>query len=126
MVSDQLTKYGKMFGKGAVIQMAPSILRGFVGEALRDDLMAVSSVNDWVKNKESLWDKIPPEWQDSVVRYGKELGDLEWLDSDWVIDVAREAKPGLASLFLGWKKARNWLDRQVVAVKTHIESGSIS
>ena len=46
--------------------------------------------------------------------------DVDWLTVDWFIDAIREEHKALASLFLGWKKGRNWLARQIKAIKTEM------
>lgn len=101
---------------------APGILKGVFIQLLQD--ISVTEAAVWVNNNHRLWDEIDEEHKEQIRTYAPKIKDWSWLTSDWfIINVSREL-PALASLFLGWKKGRNWLDRQIVDLKKEAGIGS--
>lgn len=116
-MSSPLGKYGDILLKGMVSQYAPSIAQGILVELLRKRKVDVHVVSEWVKTDRSLWDELEPAEQDGLRRLATKVSDVSWMTADWAIDALRKDFPTVASLFLGWVKARNWLGRQIEILK---------
>lgn len=114
-----ITKIGNILLDGVIGEMAPGLLKGILVERLKDTTVAQAS--EWVNSNYTLWDKISPAYQEQAKRFAPKFGDLSWLTTDWVISALKNKKPALASLFLGWKKGYNWLERQVVIIKNSLQ-----
>ncbi len=116
---EDLLGYAKIAGKGFVAHMAPSVLQGALVERLRT--VSIKEAVQWVNNNTSLWDYLGQESQEGLKMLSQKVGSLDWLTADWVIDSLRKDCPTLASLFLGWRKAHNWLVRQVEIIQREVE-----
>lgn len=110
-------KYGDIALKGLISQAAPSIAKGFLVELLKSKKVNVNKASQWVLEDRSLWKELDPGEQEGLRRLAAKAGDLSWMDASWVINAVRRDFPLVASLFLGWTKARNWLKRQVEDLK---------
>lgn len=119
-----LEKYGTLLGKGLVIEFAPDVLRCTLLELFAIRKVNVAKATNWVNANTNLWTMLGSEYQNYLKRLGKELPNLDWITSDWVIEAIKGDYPGVASLFLGWRKASNWLERQINQIKTEIKSPS--
>ena len=107
-------------GKGILPEFAPSIAKGALVETLLAEKTDVKKLTRWVQENRSLWEEI--KYRESLKALATQVGDINWLTTEFVIDAIREDLPALASLFLGWKKSRSWLDRQVKIIRKEIES----
>ncbi len=105
--------------RGLAAQFAPSITKGLLIEYLGK--IKIEDIMSYVEKDVSLWSQTP-EYQAKIKKLARMQGNLSWLTSDWLIEAIRKDLPSLASMFLGWKKARNWLDRQVAELKQQINS----
>lgn len=115
-----LKKYAGLFSKGLVIEMAPEIGKGILVEILKERRVSVKKVSDWVQSNTNLWKTLEPDEQALSKDLAERAGNLDWLDADWVIEAIKKDLPTIASLFLGWKKANNWLKRQVEIVRKEV------
>ena len=113
---------GNILLKGGLIEIAPGIAGGMLVEMLKAKGVNVRKASSWVQKNTSLWDTLEPEYQVMLKDLAGKVGDINWLDTDWVIDSLRKDLPAIASLFLGWKKANNWLKRQVEIIRKEVET----
>lgn len=113
-------KYAGLFSKGLVIELAPEIAKGILVEIFKARRVSVKSASDWVQNNTSLWKTLEPDEQALFKDLVERAGNIDWLDADWVIEAIKSDLPAVASLFLGWKKANNWLKRQVEIIKKEV------
>ncbi len=109
--------YAGLLRKGLVIEMAPEIAKGMLVEIFKTKKVTVDSACDWVQRNTSLWETLEPKEQDMLENLAERVGNIDWLDADWVIDAIKKDLPAVASLFLGWKKANNWLKRQTEIIR---------
>jgi len=116
-----LKKYAGLFSKGLVIEMAPEIAKGILVEIFKAKRVSVKSADVWVQHNTSLWKTLEPDEQALFKDLAQRVGNIDWLDADWVIDAIKSDFPAVASLFLGWRKANNWLKRQVTQIREEIE-----
>ena len=119
-VPEELKKYGKYLGHGLIAEMAPEIVKGALVEMLRVRKTNVKKASDWVQSNASLWDSLTLAQQKGLIKLGENVHNLDWLTGEWVIQAIKDDFPALASLFLGWRKGSNWLERQVVIIKEGI------
>ena len=108
---EKIKRLGGAAFEGLIQTQAPGIIRGFLEEYL--SATSVVEITEMVQKKAVLWNNVSPERQEIAIRNMRRLGSLEWLTSEWVINAIKEKYPAIASLFLGWRKARNWLDHQI-------------
>lgn len=121
MPTIDIKKIGNLLGKGLISQFAPNILRGMIIELFKAERLDVGKTTDWVLENKSLWDSIGQERRDQFKRLSQKIGDISWLNADWAIKALKDDFPAVASLFLGWKKGRNWLERQVETIKKEMK-----
>lgn len=119
-IGDTFKKYGAVLRKGLVAEMAPNAVKGALIETLLERKVNVVKATEWVEKNVSLWDTLEPGHQKALRYVGRE-GSVEWLTPEWVIAAIRHDLPAVASLLLGWKKAHNWLVRQVEIIKEEVQ-----
>lgn len=108
--------------RGLVNQFAPGIAQGALVELLRHQKVDVNMVIQWVQDNSSLWNLMGQEDRDHLKALVSQVSDISWITPDWAINAIRKDLPGVASLFLGWTKAKNWLDRQIEEIKRELAS----
>ncbi len=116
-----LKKLPGIFKTGFFIQVAPELAKGALVELLKKQDVNVSKASEWVQDNASLWKMFKPEQQAMLRNMAKKVGNVDWLTAEWAIDAIREDLPAVASLFVGWPKANNWLKRQLEHIKKEIE-----
>jgi hypothetical protein len=109
------------FVKGLLINNVPNIAKGAIAEWLRTTKVDFPAVTKAIQQNTRVWPLIPERYHAGIRNIARDVGDLDWLTADWLIDIARKENPPMASLFLGWRKAYNWLNRQIVDCKSEIE-----
>jgi len=130
MKPKQLLDMGGTFLKGLMINYAPEMARGMVVELLKRPVVYKGTTRyidtrlivDLVIEDVSLWSLLDAKGVSMLKDTARRIGDIKWFDSDWLIDTIKEEYPALASQFLGWSKAREWLDRQFVELHSSITS----
>ena len=120
MPAIKIEKIAPLLGKGIVAEFAPDILKGVFIELVgkRIDLKELTRM---VERDDSLWDMMKPEHQKLTKQLARKLGDVGWLDTPWAINALKGDYPAIASLFLGWKRANNWLTRQLEVIKKEVQ-----
>lgn len=113
-------EWGGILGKGLVAELAPDVAKGALVEILKEKGVNVKKATEWVTNNVSLWDKLEFEEQESFRDLAQKVGRVDWITTNWIIDAIKHDLPSVASLFLGWKKGANWLERQVEIIKEKI------
>jgi len=116
---EALGQFGKILTRGVASKMAPSVLQGALVKLLEP--VTMDKAIDWVNNNTSLWDTMGPKYQEGLLSLAQHAGKMDWLTADWIIDAIRKDCPALASLFLGWRKAHNWLTRQVEIIQREVK-----
>ncbi len=115
-----LKKYSGLLGKGLILEMAPEIAKGALVEMFKARGVSVTSASAWVQNNTSLWSMLEPGEQEILKGLAERVGIIDWFDDRWVIEAIKGDFPAVASLFLGWKKANNWLKRQVEIIRKEV------
>lgn len=110
------------FLHGMVATQAPRIAKGTINQFFHDYKVDATTVIPLVEKNKSLWKMLPEDRYLQVKKAMSQVGEIDWLTSDWLMENVKAEHPGLVSLFLSWKKARNWLDRQVEEIKREVEN----
>ena len=115
-VFDKIKKLAGPTIRGLTSQLAPQICKGLLIEYLGK--VDISDIMTYVEKNTSLWSQMSPEIQGKTRKTVVDLtqGHIEWLTPEWAINAIRKDLPRVASLFLGWRKARNWLDKQIAEI----------
>lgn len=114
-------EYAGLLTKGLIIVMAPGIAKGIILRVFRDRKVSVEGADNWVQNNTNLWKTLTPDEQVMLKNLAEWAVNINWLDADWVIDAIKGDFPAVASLFLGWRKANNWLKRQCEIIRNEVE-----
>jgi hypothetical protein len=109
---------GSSLVTGSLIQLMPGILKGAMGEYL--GRITLKEFVSFVQKDENLWDKLPGNYQDTLLEYGPKLGSLDWLTVDWAMESGRRPAPVIYSLLVGWPEGRAWLEKQINEIKKSI------
>lgn len=121
MPSIDVKKLGNFLGKGIVSEFAPEILQGVLLGMFRAEKLDIKKTTIWVENNTSLWDNIGQKHQEQLKMLAQKLGDISFIDADWAINSLKDDFPALASLFLGWRKSYNWMERQLDIIKKQVK-----
>lgn len=113
-----LNNVHKLF-RGLVVEYAPGFIKGALVKMLSE--VTVEQAALWVEQDYFLLEKIPERYRHELATMN--LGKLDWLTADWVIDALKKDKPQLASLFHSWRKGHNWLERQCQLIIKELTSG---
>jgi len=112
-----LQGFGELILHGLVANNAPNMFKGMLNTWLTDFMIDSKVISDMVMQNKSLWSMLPENQYDRFQKILGQIGDIDWLTTEWLIDAVRKEHSAIASLFLGWKKGRNWLDRQLAEIK---------
>jgi len=117
-----LKRYGGFFAKGLASSLSPSIGKAILMQYFRVKQINVAKMIKCIENDTSLWSNIEPVYQDRLKKLAQKANNLNWLNAEQAIEMLRKEYPAMASLFLGWTKARNWLDRQMLIIRKELKS----
>ena len=117
---DNIRGIGELTLRGLIATQAPNLFKGVLNELLRRDSITVDKVVIMVQGNQVLWDHLSSDITHSLRRAAEHVTDVDWLTPEWFVSAIKTQHPALASLFLGWRKARNWLGRQIEAIKKEL------
>ena len=120
MLGMDFGQIGSLAKRGLIAEFAPNIVKGALAEFFEAKNMSVAKATKWVEGNVSLWKNLEPGNQEQLKNMARNVGDISWFTAPWVVEAIREGNPALASLFMGWTKARNWLERQIEMVKQEL------
>lgn len=115
---ERLRGFGELAVRGFVANNAPAMFKGVMIEFLRNT--TVDEIIDRVNKNKSLWSLVPQEEHDKIRHLAQQIQNTDWLTAEWAIDAIRRDHPAIASLFLGWTKSRNWLERQCNEIRENL------
>ncbi len=119
---DTIKQYGGVFAKGLMLQMAPGIAGGIINELFHQWKVDRAKVTQDVQHNRSLWEDMKPEQRKQLNSLSKRIGNLDFITTDLVITSIKKDFPLVASLFLGWPKVQEWLERQIEYLKKQASS----
>ena len=117
----KIKQYAGLFGKGLLRESAPGVVAGIINELFHEWNVDIAKVTDHVQYRRSLWDELDPKYQQALKQAAK-LSDLNFLTPSFVIHAISKEFPAVASLFLNWTAAGEWLAHQINDLKKQITS----
>lgn len=117
---DRFRGFGELTLRGLVSVNAPTIFKGMLNEWFARYKVTPEQIIPLVTENKNLWALLPPEYYDRLKKASAHIRNANWLTVDWMIDAVKTEHPAIASLFLGWRKGRNWLNRQIIEVKKEL------
>lgn len=121
---EALKGYAGLFSRGLILEMAPKISGGMMNELFHQWNMDFAKLTEYVRENKSLWSMIEPEQHEQLRALAEKVGDLDFLTADVLINGIRKDFPGVASLFLNWPEAGDWLLLQIEELKAQVNNPS--
>jgi len=115
-----LKRYASAAGMGLMKEMAPRIAGGFINEKFHQWKVDVAKITKDVQNNRSLWGDMGPDQRSQVNDLAKRVGALDFITPEFLINSIKKDFPGVASLFLNWPEAAEWLGRQIDDLKAGV------
>lgn len=116
-IFDNITRYTGPVGKAVLSMAGPGILKGILLEYFTKEKMDVKTISAYVVSDTDLWSKLPDQYSQRLRNLIAGI-DLRWLTPEWLVTAITEDYPAIASLFLGWPEAKEWLDKQVSTIRS--------
>jgi hypothetical protein len=117
---DTLKRYSTIFGKGLIQQMVPGMAAGLIADLFEQWNVDVAKVTSDIQNNRSLWARLEDEQKQQLAFAAQRVGSLDFITPEFFINAIKKDFPAVASLFLNWDRAGNWLERQIQEIKTEI------
>jgi len=111
-----------IFGKGLLLEMAPKIAGGFINDLFHEWKVDVLKIANHVMTDRYLWEKVTDEQWSQLKTASDRVGGLDFLTVDLVIDGIKKDFPAVASLFLNWPRAADWLGRQLDLLRQELST----
>lgn len=119
-ILDRLKKYGSSLGTNLIRGAVPGIAGGLITEMFHQWHVDVAMVTKLVQNNHSLWDELKPGVRIELGDLAKKVGSLDFITPEFLILSIKGDFPGVASLFLNWPEAAEWLKRQIDELKVEV------
>lgn len=119
-IGGMIKEYGGFMKNGILLRAAPKIVQGMLVKILKERQTDTKMATGWVLDNTSLWDSFSIEHQEAFRNLFRQVKNVDWITFEWIIDAIKADFPAVASLFLGWRKGNNWLQRQVDIIKEEI------
>lgn len=113
---DTIKQYASMFGTGLLKQMAPGVASGFINGLFHQWHVDGAKITQDIQNNRSLWDGLEPDQRREIGDLAKKVG-LDFITPEFFINSIKKDFPGVASLFLQWPEAAEWLASQIDDLK---------
>jgi len=120
-LGSSIKEVANTFARGLMLQMAPEIAGGLINGLFHEWNMNVAKAAEDIRENRSFWDKLEPEQHEQLRVLAEKLGDVDFLTADVAINGIKKDFPGVASLFLNWKPAMEWLTEQIEDIKGKIQ-----
>jgi hypothetical protein len=119
-----LKQYGSFLGSGLIKETVPVFAGGFINELFHQWHVDLSMVTELVQNDQSLWDRLDDATRGQLSHMAQKLGGMDFITPEFLITSIRRDFSGVASLFLNWPEAMEWLDRQINELKAGVTGES--
>jgi len=116
-LGSSIKEVANTFARGLMLQMAPEIAGGLINELFHQWNVDIAKVTEDVRENKSFWFMMEPEQHEQLRVLAEKLGEVDFLTADVVINGIKKDFPGVASLFLNWPEAGEWLFLQIEDVK---------
>lgn len=108
------------FGKGILMEMVPGMAAGTINEFFHQWHVDVTMITQYVQSNRSLWGGLELEKRRQLAILAQKVDNLDFITPEFLINSIRKDFSGVASLFLNWPKAMEWLERQIEELKEGI------
>jgi hypothetical protein len=108
------------FGKELLSGLTPRAASGLINELFHQWSVDVPKITQYVQQNRSLWDGIEPDRRRQLGGLAKKVGSLDFITPDFLVDSIKRDFPAVASLFLNWPEAGEWLARQIDDLKKQV------
>ncbi|GEM_PF-1222954 len=120
---DKIKQHVGSFASGMMRQLAPEIAGSVVNELFKQWQVDVTRIVADVQNDRSLWEDLSPEQRQQVVEMAGKVGNLDIITTQTVVHGIKDDFPAVASLFVSWPEAHEWLERQIADLKRQATEG---
>lgn len=117
---DRFKHYGGIIGKGLILELVPGMAAGAITEMFHKWGVSVAMITRYVQSNQSLWAEMEPENKRQLGVLAQKVGNLDFITPEFLINSIKKDFPGVASLFLNWPEAGEWLERQIDELKTGV------
>ena len=108
--------------RGLISNSAPLLTKGMINELIVLRSITPETIIPMVEKRQSLWGMVKPENYPKIKATLAQVDDdFEWFNGEWLLQAIVEKHPAIVSLFIGWKKGQNWLQRQIEEIKAGVE-----
>jgi hypothetical protein len=121
-ILDKLKQYGGLLGKGLMTQLAPGIAEGLINELFHQWKIDRAKAIQDVQSNRSLWNEMAPDERKELNSLAVTIGNLDFITPIFIINSIKKDFPSVASLFLNWPEAQEWLARQIEDLKKEASS----
>ena len=108
------------FGRGLMAQVAPGLASGVINEFFHQWNVDVDKITEDVQRDRPLWGEMGPDERRQLAYFAKRTNSLDFITPEWFIDSIKKDFPAVASLFLNWLEAGEWLGRQIDELKREL------
>ena len=116
----KLRQLADMIGKGLIQQAVPGIAQGMINKFFHEWKIDAARITQDVESGRSLWADLKPEQRKQLKVASQRIGSLDFITPALVVDAIKEDFSGIASMFLNWPEAGEWLARQVDELKRNM------
>lgn len=117
---EKLKQLAGPIGRGLVQEMAPGIAGGVIVEQFHQWNVDVARITEDVLRDRSLWAEMGPDERKQLAVFSRQSVNLDFMTPGLVIDSIKGDFPAVASLFLNWPEAGQWLTRQIDDLKREL------
>jgi len=111
-----------IFGKGMLLHMAPSLTGGVINDYFHEWKVDEVGIAAAVKNNRCLWEKLTDDQWEHLSQAAETIGGLDFLTPELVIDSIKKDFPGVASQFVNWPAAGEWLGHQLDLMRQELST----
>jgi len=117
---EKLKHLASPIGKGLMQEMVPGIAGGVIVELFHQWNVDVARITEDILRDRSLWTEMGPDERKQLAVFARQLGNLDFMTAELIIDSIKGDFPAVASLFLNWPEAGQWLTRQINDLKREL------
>jgi hypothetical protein len=123
---DSIKGIARSFGKGLLLEAAPQIISGVIIQLFHQWKLDKAVITEYVNNDVSLWSKMTLRQQKQLTLAATQLGSLDFLTPEFVVESIKDDFLSVASLLVNWPEAGEWLARQIEEIKAGVSNTDIS
>jgi hypothetical protein len=119
---DSIKRHLAPFGRGLMQEMIPGMAAGAIVEMFSNWNVTVAMITEYIQSNKSLWDEMSGEKKRELAVLAQKVGNLDFITPEFLINSIKKDFSGVASLFLNWPEAMEWLERQIEELKSGVNS----